>query len=75
MNGIMRDWFIEAVNERIRKITENPEMYPKKIMNFREVTVTGFPFIIIYEILKNGKVINISYIFHTKRNSRLKYQR
>jgi plasmid stabilization system protein ParE len=69
------DRFIESVNKRITEIAEYPERYPKKKMNFREATITKFPFIIIYELLQNEKVINISYVFHTKRNPRLKFKR
>jgi mRNA-degrading endonuclease RelE of RelBE toxin-antitoxin system len=67
--------FITFVNKRLTDIADHPERYAKKKDSFREATVDVFPFIIIYEVLKKEKVIFVSYIFHAKRNPRLKYKR
>ncbi len=67
--------FIVALQKRIDKIAEMPDLHPKKKGAFREVTIKGFPFTIIYEIFEKQKVVLISYVFHTKRDPKLKYKK
>ena len=66
--------FLDAVNKRLTEIARQPELYPKKKRNYREVAIENFPFTIIFEALTNEKIILVSYIFHSKRNPRLKYK-
>jgi ParE toxin of type II toxin-antitoxin system, parDE len=66
---------IDAVNNRINEISQNPARYPKKKNNYPEVSIEKFPFVLIYEILEKEKAIFVSYIFHTKRNPKLKFKR
>jgi len=67
--------FMSLVNKRINEIAQSPELHKKKKGNCREALVSVFPYVIIYEIFKKEKVVFISYIFHTKRNPRLKFRR
>jgi plasmid stabilization system protein ParE len=67
--------FIKAVNERLNELSNYPERYAKRTAEFREVTTNIFPYIIIYEFLQKEKVIFVSYVFHAKRNPKLKYRR
>lgn len=67
--------FITSVNKRLQDIVAHPEKYAKKKGNYRETGIDVFPYIIIYEIFKKEQIIFVSYIFHTKRNPRLKYRR
>jgi hypothetical protein len=69
------DRFISSVNKRISQIAQNPERYPKKKGNYREVGTDVFPYIIIYEVIKKENVVFVSYIFHTRRNPGLKFKR
>ena len=67
--------FIEAVNERLNELSKYPERHAKRMAEFREVATNIFPYIIIYEFLPTEKVVFVSYVFHTKRNPKLKYRR
>jgi mRNA-degrading endonuclease RelE of RelBE toxin-antitoxin system len=67
--------FIASVNKQLNVIAAHPERYPKKKGNYRETRIDIFPYIVIYEVLKTKKVIFVSYIFHAKRNPKLKYKR
>ena len=67
--------FMNAVDKQLSSIARHPELYAKKKGNYRESLVKGFPFAIIYEILPKQEVVFVSYVFHSKRNPRLKYKR
>ena len=67
--------FIEAVNERLSELSKYPDRYAKQKAEFREVSTNIFPYILIYEFLPKEKIVFISYVFHTRRNPKLKYRR
>lgn len=67
--------FINAVDERVSKLSNYPEMYAKRKAGFREAPINIFPYILIYEFLPKENIVFISYVFHTKRNPKLKYRR
>lgn len=67
--------FLSMVDKRLSEIGDHPERYAKKKRNYRETTTDGFPYVIIYEVIKKQKLVYIYYIFHPKRNPRLKYKR
>jgi hypothetical protein len=46
------DRFISFVNKRISQIAQDPERYPKKKGNYREIGTEVFPYTIIYEVIK-----------------------
>ncbi len=67
--------FIEAVNKKFIELGKYPDRYAKRKSEFREVSTNIFPYIIIYEFLSKEKVVFVSYVFHSKRNPKLKYRR
>ena len=67
--------FIEAVSERLSELSNHPDRYAKRRAEFREVSTNIFPYILIYEFIPKEKIVFISYVFHTKRNPKLKYHR
>ncbi|MGI8951700.1 MAG: type II toxin-antitoxin system RelE/ParE family toxin [Chitinophagaceae bacterium] len=67
--------FISAVDKRLDEIADHPERYSKRKVNYREARTEIFPYIIIYEILEKEKIVFVSYIFHARRNPKLKYKR
>lgn len=69
------DMFIDAINKRLTDIAQHPERYHKRKARFREALVEIFPYVIIYEFMKKEQTVFVSYIFHTKRNPRLKHKR
>lgn len=58
--------FIKCIDEVIRKIKKEPELYPFIFENYRKAVVKRFPFIIIYEKVKS--TIRILAVFHSRRN-------
>jgi len=52
----------------IQKIATNPFQYSKKIKDFREVSLSTFPFLIVYKINSEKNVASIVSVFHTRRN-------
>ena len=71
--GLGQEFFYEIENV-VKRITENPLLYPKKKNQFREAIVKGFPYIIVYEFKRQKQQITILAVFHTKRNPKLKYK-
>ena len=67
--------FIEAVNKRLVELSHYPERYAKRKSEFREVSTNIFPYVLIYEFLSKEKIVFVSYVFHSKRNPKLKYRR
>ncbi len=67
--------FIGEVNKKLVELSNYPDRYSKRKFEFREVSTNIFPYIIIYEFLSKEKVVFISYVFHSKRNPKLKYRR
>ena len=67
--------FIAAVSEKINELSKYPERYAKRRGEYREVSTSIFPYVLIYEFLSKEKIVFISYVFHSKRNPKLKYRR
>jgi hypothetical protein len=67
--------FRNCVNTVLNNIKKYPLHHPKKKLNFREVLVPAFPFVIVYEIIEKRNLIHIASIFHGKRNPKLKYRK
>jgi len=69
------DEFMKAVESRLDKIAKHPEYYSKVQGNYRQVKVSNFPYVIVYEIFKQKQIVHIAAIFHGKRNPTLKYRK
>ncbi|NCO31898.1 type II toxin-antitoxin system RelE/ParE family toxin [bacterium] len=67
--------FVELVDKAIRLITQNPVSYPNKSGPYREIVLGKFPYVIVYELIKEEHIIYILHVFHTKRNPKQKYRR
>ena len=67
--------FIALLHKRLNQLAEDPERYPRKKGPYHETTMDVFPYVIIYEVFKKDRIVFVSYIFHSKRNPRLKYKR
>jgi plasmid stabilization system protein ParE len=67
------DRFENEIYKRIEQIEKHPERYPERKQFFRETKIKIFPYLIIYRIDWDQKVILISSIFHTSRNPEVKY--
>jgi ParE toxin of type II toxin-antitoxin system, parDE len=67
--------FLEYVNKKMQDLVIHPERYPVKKGNYREALIQVFPYIIVYEYLKEKNIVFVSYVFHAKRNPSLKYMR
>lgn len=67
--------FVEFVDKTIKLISINPEGYPKKRNSYREIYLSKFPFVIVYEFVNEKKVVYVLHIFHTKRNPKSKYRK
>jgi hypothetical protein len=71
INGL-GDKFRKEVYHFISLIISNPFHYPLKSKKQREVVLKKFPFLILFRIEENTKIIYVSSIFHTNRNPKLK---
>jgi len=63
--GLGRRFFIEFKNA-IKYILLDPYLFPVKSNSLRELKLSVFPYLIIYEIM--GNVILIAAVFHTSQN-------
>ena len=58
--------FVRCIDEAINRITRNPESFPFTHEQLRKTVIKKFPFIILYESLKDE--IRILAVFHIRRN-------
>lgn len=58
--------FLEHLDSYFDRITTNPKHFPQKRKPYREAFIKRFPFLIVYEFIKN-KVIVYS-VFNTWQN-------
>lgn len=58
--------FLEHLDSFFKRLTLNPDHFPEKRKPYREAYIRRFPFVIIYEIVKE-KVIIYS-VFNTWKN-------
>ncbi|MBC7553636.1 MAG: type II toxin-antitoxin system RelE/ParE family toxin [Taibaiella sp.] len=68
------DQFTEAVLKIIAVLESNPEKGLLRNTIFKEVIVKKFPFLIIYRVEKEDKIVFIHSIFHSSRNPTRKYK-
>lgn len=59
--------FLEHLDIYFERITANPKHFPQKRKPYREAFIKRFPFLVIYEITKEDKVIVYS-VFNTWQN-------
>lgn len=67
--------FVEAVFNEINYIQEQPLHFRKFIKNYRQLKIKRFPFLIVYEVVKNKNEIVILSVFHTSRNPKGKIKK
>jgi plasmid stabilization system protein ParE len=65
--------FVVDVKQKLKIICENPFRFKNRYKNFRESSLTKYPFYIIYFVDKEKNVIVISSLYHHKRNPKSKY--
>lgn len=68
MDGLS-DRFLMEINNAYGRILENPLYYSyissKKKDKFRDIKINNFPFVIIFEIVRNAIIVNA--VFNTNR--------
>lgn len=68
--------FIKAVRHTIEQIILHPETYGSRSnKKFREAKVDYFPYLVVYKINRQEKILYISSIHHTKKHPRKKYRK
>lgn len=67
------DRFLKEITDRLRKIEHTPNRYPTRFKSYKETPVPVFPFLIIYRINKQKKLVRIVSVFHTSLNPKKKY--
>jgi plasmid stabilization system protein ParE len=61
---------LKEVRKTLQSVVNNPKQFRKVKKSYRQVLVDTFPYIIIYEIIKEKIVVYR--IFHTSRNPKLR---
>ena len=69
--GLGKD-FTEEVGVVIEQIKQNPFLFQKRKLNFREGVVKRFPYVIIYKIDEKQQIVNVLSVFHTSRHPKKK---
>jgi len=68
--------FLLNVRKKIELINLSPEIYgTKSRKDFREATIDGFPYLVVYKVYPKKKRIFISAIHHEKMNPNKKYRK
>lgn len=66
--------FVNAVNEVLEKICETPYRWRNEFEHFHELALKKYPFVIIYSIEEDGKLVVICAVHHFKKESAKKYR-
>ena len=67
--------FVAAVDKRVAQICETPSYYGYVHGDYRQATVEGFPFMVVYKFFPKHKLVFISAIHHTSRNPKTKFRK
>jgi hypothetical protein len=67
------DSFLLELERCYDKIESLPALYAKINKNFRQIILRTFPYVVVFEILKNDVVVYA--VFHTSRNPRKKFKK
>ena len=67
--------FEKITDQTLLQISQAPENFGFSKVPFREATIKGFPYTIVYKLNKRKRHIFISAIYHTKRNPKRKYRK
>ncbi len=70
----LEEKFFEAINKKLQQIIKGPELYSVKNSSNREAIVPKFPYVIVYNVNKRKKIINVVAIHHTSRKPKKKYR-
>jgi toxin ParE1/3/4 len=66
------DSFLLEIDNCYDRIESSPMQYAKIKKNFRQIILRTFPYVIVFEILKEDVVIYA--VFHTNRNPKRKFK-
>ncbi len=65
--------FLIEVDKCYDKIEGSPELYAKIKNNFRQIILKTFPYVVVFETVKNEVIVYA--VFHTSRNPRKKFKK
>jgi plasmid stabilization system protein ParE len=69
----LADQFVDAVEEVLEQVRENPESHAQSLKNVRRATVRRFPYVVYYRLL-DGRV-EVLAVLHASRDPRAWQQR
>jgi hypothetical protein len=65
--------FLQDLGASYRKIEKWPASYAKVKSGFRQVILTTFPYVVVFEIIEKDVIVYA--VFHTSRSPRKKFKR
>jgi plasmid stabilization system protein ParE len=65
--------FLRELRDCRDNLESRPEAYQKIKKNYRQLVLHTFPYVIVFEIIKNEVVVYA--VFHTSRNPKKKFSR
>lgn len=65
--------FLRELRDCRDNLESRPEAYQKIKKNYRQLVLHTFPYVIVYEIVKNDVVVYA--VFHTSRNPSKKFKK
>ncbi len=68
------DKFIDILNKKLDLIAENPYQYKNIYKKFYEVSLSVYPYTIVYLIKDRSKEVVVVAIYHHKRHHKKKYR-
>lgn len=60
--------FLNIIESSIQTISKYPDAFPVKAGGFREYVVPKFPYVIVYELIPEKRLIYILHVFNTYLN-------
>jgi len=68
------DNFVLAMEEKLKILRAEPDRFGIKYKEYREISLSKYPYKIIYLIKEEERTVAIASIFHQKRNPKTKYR-
>ncbi|SMG07974.1 type II toxin-antitoxin system RelE/ParE family toxin [Sphingobacterium psychroaquaticum] len=67
--------FESSVEKKVNLIANNPEQYQIKFNQYRECKIGVFPFVLVFKIYEQLRIVLILAVFHTSKNPINKYRK
>jgi plasmid stabilization system protein ParE len=67
--------FIKFIRSKVKRISENPQLYPVRYLSVRTAVVDVFPFMLHFVVNESDRTILITAVLHTSQSPEKWFER